>query len=200
MSFEHIIAFNIALVAAILSPGPAFLVAVRTTLSAGRRAGIAIGAGLGMMAATWTVMALLGLDVLFVLFPWAYAFTKTVGAIYLLYVAYRMWKDAGKAIDAQTKTPRHAFCQGLLINLLNPKSVIFAAAVLIVVFPAEMSATENGVIVLNHLVVELVFYTTLAFGMSTTAVSQKYLRAKVYIDRTASVILGSLGARLLASR
>jgi threonine/homoserine/homoserine lactone efflux protein len=200
MSFEHIIAFNIALVAAILSPGPAFLVAVRTTLSAGRRAGIAIGAGLGMMAATWTVMALLGLDVLFVLFPWAYAFTKTVGAIYLLYVAYRMWKDAGKVLDAQTKTPRHAFCQGLLINLLNPKSVIFAAAVLIVVFPAEMSATENGVIVLNHLVVELVFYTTLAFGMSTTAVSQKYLRAKVYIDRTASVILGSLGARLLASR
>jgi threonine/homoserine/homoserine lactone efflux protein len=200
MSFEHIIAFNIALVAAILSPGPAFLVAVRTTLSAGRRAGIAIGAGLGMMAATWTVMALLGLDVLFVLFPWAYAFTKTVGAIYLLYVAYRMWKDARKALDAQTKPPRHAFFQGLLINLLNPKSVIFAAAVLIVVFPAEMSATENGVIVLNHLVVELVFYTTLAFGMSTTAVIQKYLRAKVYIDRTASVILGSLGARLLASR
>jgi threonine/homoserine/homoserine lactone efflux protein len=200
MSFEHLVAFNVALIAAILSPGPALLVAVRTSLSAGRRAGIAIGAGLGLMAATWTLMALLGLDVLFELFPWAYALTKSVGAIYLLYVAYRMWKDARREVHAQTKPPSHAFRQGILINLLNPKSVLFAAAVLIVVFPADMSTKQNSVVVLNHLVVELVFYTALAFGMNTTTVSQRYLRAKVYIDRTASVVLGSLGARLLASR
>jgi threonine/homoserine/homoserine lactone efflux protein len=125
------------------------------------------------MAAVWTLIALLGLDVLFELFPWAYAVTKTIGALYLLYVAYRMWRDAGKAIDAKTKPPSHAFRQGILVNLLNPKSVLFAAAVLIVVFPADMSAIENGVVVLNHLVVELVFYTVLAFGLSTTAASRR---------------------------
>lgn len=111
-----------------------------------------------------------------------------------------MWKDARKTIDAQTKPPGHAFRQGILVNLLNPKSVLFAAAVLIVVFPSDMNAIENGIIVLNHLVVELVFYTVLAFGLSTTAASQRYLRAKVYLDRSTSVILGLLGIRLLASR
>jgi threonine/homoserine/homoserine lactone efflux protein len=54
--------------------------------------------------------------------------------------------------------------------------------------------------VLNHLVIELVFYTALAIGMSTEAVSRMYLRAKTSIDRVAAVVLGALGVRLLLGR
>lgn len=200
MRIEHLIAFNLALFAAIVSPGPAFLVALRTTLSAGRRAGVAIGFGLGLMAATWTLAALLGLEAVFQVFPWAYSAAKTLGATYLLYLAYKMWRGAGNPIESQLKPARHAFVQGLLINLLNPKSVLFAAAILIVVFPSDMSAAENALVVGNHLLVELAFYSALAFGMSIKAISAGYLRAKVYLDRTASVILGALGVRLLTNR
>lgn len=200
MTFEHLIAFNIALFAAIASPGPAFLVAVRTALSAGRAAGIAIGCGLGLMAATWTLMALLGLEAVFRLFPWAFTAAKSAGAAYLLYVAYKMWTGARDPIDAQVRPTNRAFRQGFLINLLNPKSVLFAAAVLIVIFPAEMSGVETAVVVLDHLAVELLFYTALACAVSTPAVSKRYLRAKVYTDRMASVVLGALGLRLLVSR
>ena len=45
------------------------LMATQTSLSAGRKAGIAVGAGLGLMAAIWTMMALLGFGVVFELFP-----------------------------------------------------------------------------------------------------------------------------------
>jgi len=200
MTIEHVLAFNIALLVAIASPGPALLVAIRTTLSAGRGAGIAIGGGLGLMAATWTLAALLGLETAFRLFPWAYATAKLAGAAYLLYIAYKLWRGARNTVGAQARPANRAFRQGFLINLLNPKSVLFAAAVLIVVFPAEMSAVENAAVVLNHLVVELLFYTALAFGMSTEAVRRTYLRAKIYIDRTASVVLGALGLRLFVSR
>jgi threonine/homoserine/homoserine lactone efflux protein len=74
-----------------------------------------------------------------------------------------MWTGARERIDSQTQPAMHAFRQGFLVNLLNPKSALFAAAVLIVVFPENM-------------------------------------RTKVYIDRVASLILGSFGARLLLSR
>ena len=84
MSIHHLIAFNIALIAAILSPGPAFLVAVQTTLRSGRRAGIAVGCGLGLMASIWTAMALLGLDAVFAVFPWAYAAAKICGTVPLI--------------------------------------------------------------------------------------------------------------------
>jgi threonine/homoserine/homoserine lactone efflux protein len=194
---SHLVAFNLALIAAILSPGPALLVAIRTTLSTGRGAGIGIGIGLGLMAATWTMAALLGFDAAFRLFPWAYAGAKALGALYLIYIAYRMWRGARNPIEAQNRLARNAFQQGILINLLNPKSVLFAAAVLIVVFPSQMTFTENAVVVGNHLIVEFVFYTMLAFAMSSELVSTRYLRAKVYLDRGASLILGALGIRLL---
>jgi len=200
MAIEHLIAFNIALFAAMASPGPAFLITVKTALTAGRSAGIALGFGLAVMASTWTAMAFLGLEAIFRLFPWAYAVVKAIGAIYLLYIAYGMWRGAHKSVSATVKPARHAFRQGILINMLNPKSVLFAAAVLIVIFPTDTSMAESSIVVLNQLIMEILFYTALAFGMSTQAVSQQYLKAKAYIDRTASLILGALGLRLLLNR
>jgi threonine/homoserine/homoserine lactone efflux protein len=200
VSLEHLIEYNVALLAAKLSPVPAFLIVVKTTLSGGRNAGIAVGCGLGLMASTWTLLALLGLDAVFVLFPWAYTTAKTIGALYLLHIAFKMWTGARKPIDSQARPVTHAFRQGFLVNLLNPKSVLFAAAVLIVVFPENTSGADNAVIVLNHLVIEFVFYATLASCLSSAAISRRYLRARLYIDRAASIILGSLGARLFLSR
>ncbi len=200
MSIEHLIAFNIALLAAFVSPGPALLVAVCTTLSSGRRAGIAVGCGLGLVAATWTMMALLGLEAVFRLVPWAYATAKIAGAIYLLYVAYKMWIGAKNDIETEIKPAKHAFRQGMMINILNPKSVLFAAAVLIVIFPADMTLLENAAVVLNHVVVEILLYTLLAVALGTQSVRKRYLRAKLYLERFSAIVLGGFGLRLVADR
>ena len=200
MTIGQLLAFNIALLVAIASPGPALLMAVKTTLGGGCRAGIAVGAGLGLMAATWTLMALLGLGVVFELFPAVYVAARVTGAAYLLYLAYRIWRNASAPVKAQGEPARHAFRHGFLINLLNPKSVLFAAAVLVAVFPAGIGATDSLVIVVNHFLVEVAFYTTLALCLSTKLVAKRYMQAKVYIDRFAATVLGALGFRLLWSR
>ncbi|WP_282094193.1 LysE family translocator [Epibacterium ulvae] len=200
MELTHILAFNLALFAAMISPGPAFLVVVQNTLSSGRRAGGATGFGLACVAALWTTAALLGLDVVFTLFPWAYVVVKTIGALYLLYVAYATWQNARKPVVDNAKPMHHAFRQGLMVNALNPKSVLFAAAVLAVIFPSNMSLWENGFIIVNHFVFEVVFYTLLAFVMSRKAVSKGYVSAKMYIDRMSALVLGLLGGRLLLDR
>ncbi|SLN20759.1 Leucine efflux protein [Roseovarius albus] len=200
MTIEHLIAFNLALFAALASPGPALLVSIKTTLTTGRNAGMAIGCGLGLMAALWTLTALLGLEVVFELFPWAYVIVKTAGAIYLIYIACSMWKHARDQAESIEQPARHAFRQGIMINLLNPKSVLFAAAVLVVIFPSDMTTGQSVFVMLNHLFVEIVFYCGMALGMSTKAVSAAYLRAKVYIDRVSAGVLGLLGMKLLISR
>ncbi len=145
MTIDQIIAFNVVLMAAILSPGPAFLLLIRTALAEGRRAGIATGVGLAAMASVWTLSALLGLDALFTLVPWLYTFVKFAGACYLLYLAYKTWRTARVPLQSDVRPARHAFREGVLVNALNPKSVMFAAAVLVVVFPAEISARRQGV-------------------------------------------------------
>ena len=93
-----------------------------------------------------------------------------------------------------------AFRQGSPVNLFNPKSVLFAAAVLVTVFPAGSGLADSIVIVANHFLVEIAFYTALAFGMSTQAVAKRYVWAKNYIDRAAAAVLGALGVRILLSR
>ena len=200
MTIEHMIAFNLTLLAAIASPGPALLVAIRTTLSNGRASGMAVGLGLGLVAAVWTLMALMGLDVIFDLFPWVYTTAKVVGALYLIYVAIAMWRGAKTPINTEIKPARHAFRQGVIINLLNPKSVLFAAAVLVIIFPENLSVTENLIIAGNHLIIEILFYGILALTMSTNAVSSRYIRAKVYLDRVAAGVLGALGLRIMLDR
>lgn len=204
MTLEQLIAFNLALFAALISPGPAFLLTVQTAVQSGRRAGAAVGCGLAVVAATWTLMALLGLEAIFRIVPWAYTAVKIAGALYLIYLAWGMWRGATRPLNAQVDPARQrlgrAFRRGLLINLLNPKSVLFAAAVLVVVFPGGTSLLDKVIIVANHVAIEVLFYGAMAFGFGSAAVSRRYLRMKMWLDRIAAAVLTALGIRLLLSR
>ena len=198
----HLIAFNLTLLAAMASPGPALLLALRTSLAYGPVAGIATGAGLGLMAAAWTAAALLGLGLVFTLFPFAYVAIKTLGALYLIWIAYTLWRDARKPLSQSGPAlPRgRAFRTGLLVNLGNPKSVLFASAVLLVIFPADLGLAAKALIVANHFLVELAVYTGFALLLSTPPARAGYLRAKPLLDRIAASVLGLLGLRLLLDR
>ncbi len=202
MELTQLIAFNLSLLAALASPGPAMLLSIRATLSGGRAQGLATGLGLGTMAAIWTLMALLGLDAIFTLFPWAYLAIKIIGATYLLWIAYGMWRNAQAALDTQDAPAprRHAFRTGLMVNLANPKSVLFAASVLVVIFPPDLTLAQKALIVTNHLIVEWIAYSLFALALSTKPARDGYLRLKSIFDRVAASILGILGLRLLTER
>ena len=201
MSALDLVAFNAVLAAAILSPGPALLFALRTALADGRAAGIAAGLGLGLLAALWTLAALLGLEALFFLFPWAYTALKIGGAAYLLYLAWGTWRAACAPLEETPKKPRgRAFLDGVLINLGNPKSVLFAASVLVVVFPKGLSTGEIALITVNHMMVEWLFYTGFAVILSGAPARRAYFGAKPWIDRAAAVMLGALGLKLASGR
>jgi threonine/homoserine/homoserine lactone efflux protein len=203
LTLAQLIAFNATLLAAMAAPGPAFLLVLRHSMAEGGRAGFLEGAGLGLVASWWTGAALLGLSALFALVPWLYAALKTAGALYLLYLAWGMWRGAARPLDAgavHARTDARAFRSGATVNLLNPKSILFAGAVIVVIFPAGLTSFDSALIVLNHLVVELCFYAVLAFGFSTAPARAAYKRAKFYADRVAATVLAALGLRLLFER
>jgi threonine/homoserine/homoserine lactone efflux protein len=194
------IAFNLTLLAAMAAPGPALLYALRQSVAGGFWAGVATGAGLGLMAALWTGAALLGLNAVFALVPWAYIALKTAGALYLIWIAIQLWRSANQPVSDSAHPGARAFLGGLLVNLANPKSVLFAGAVLVVIFPPDLSLGAKALIVANHFIVELVVYTLFAACLSSAPARAGYLRLKPIIDRTAAVILGALGLRLLFGR
>ncbi|WP_299148413.1 LysE family transporter [uncultured Tateyamaria sp.] len=200
LTLPDLLAFNAVLLAALASPGAAMLYITRMTVASGRMAGLATGVGLGTAAALWTLAAFLGLEAVFTLFPWTYTALKLGGAAYLIWIAIQTWRNARQPLgDAPTPKGR-AFASGLLVNAGNPKSMLFAAAVIVVIFPQGLAARDIALIVLNHWMLELVFYGLLATLLSSGPARAGYVSLKPLLDRIAATLLGALGLRLILEK
>ncbi len=200
MTWESLLAFNLVLMAAIASPGAALLYFIKTTVASGRSAGMATGLGLGTAAALWTLAALLGLETVFALFPWTYTTLKIAGAAYLIWIAIQTWRHARNPLPQAPARHGKTVLSGFLVNAGNPKSMLFAAAVIVVVFPQGLTAPQIALIVANHFVVELAFYTIFALALGSEPARRGYLGLKPVLDRIAATLLGALGLRLLLER
>lgn len=200
MSWESLLAFNLVLAAAIASPGAALMYFIKTTVASGRTAGMLTGVGLGAAAALWTLAALLGLEVVFRLFPWTYTALKIGGALYLMWIAYQTWRQAHAPLSDAPLARGRTVAAGFLVNLGNPKSMLFAAAVIVVVFPQGLAPQHIALIVLNHLLLELAFYALCASLLGSASARAGYLSLKPIFDRIAATVLGALGLRLILDR
>lgn len=200
LTFADLIAFNAVLLAALAAPGAALLYFIKTIVASGRAAGMATGLGLGTAAALWTLAALLGLEAVFAVFPWAYTALKIGGALYLIWIAIQTWRHARDPLsDAPTPNGR-AVLSGILLNLGNPKSMLFAAAVIVVVFPQGLAPTDIAIIVLNHWLLEIAVYGTFAVLLSSAPARRGYISLKPLLDRIAATLLGALGLRLILEK
>ena len=200
LTLAELIAFNVVLIAAIASPGAALLYFIKTTVTSGRVSGMLTGIGLGLAAALWTLAALLGLEAVFALFPWTYTVLKIGGALYLLWIAIQTWHHARDPIGAAPMPHGRAILSGVLLNMGNPKSMLFAAAVIVVVFPQGLGVVDIAVIVANHLLLELLFYALFAILLSSPPARRGYISLKPVLDRIAATLLGALGLRLILEK
>ncbi|WP_308914942.1 LysE family translocator [Jannaschia sp. LMIT008] len=198
LTWAHVAAFNVALLFAVAAPGPAFLLCTHSALTGGRREGIVVGMGLAVVAGLWTLAALLGLEALFDAFPMAYTAMKVGGAVLILGFAVVAWRTAGDPIQPKTpRSRRQAFLRGAALNLANPKSILFSAGVLLVIFPPGLSGTQMTLITINHIVLEVVVYAILATMLSRPSVRARYVARRTIMGRIMAVVLGGLGLRLL---
>jgi len=200
LTLAHLAVFNVALFFAVAAPGPAFLLCSQAALRGGRAEGAAVGAGLAVMAGLWTLAALAGLDTLFELFPGLYTAMRLGGAALILFFAIMIWRGADAPVEATLPVSgRRAFLRGFALNLANPKSIIFSAGVLLVIFPPDLSPAEMALITANHIVLEVVVYAAIASVLTRPSVRARYLGHKPLLSRAMALVLGGLGLRLLVT-
>ncbi len=117
-----------------VTPGPANLFAVATGMQRGR--GQALLGVIGMNAATlvWFGAASLGLGTLVVAFPQAFRVVAVLGALYVAWLGLKALRGAFKTqADPDQALPtrgRGALVDGFLVQIANPKAVLFFTAVL----------------------------------------------------------------------
>src|SRR5215831_1913638 len=83
-----------ALAVGVVSPGPSFVMVVRTALAVSRRAGLAAALGMGVGGVVFAGLALLGLHAVLMQAGWASIGFKLVGAAYLFHLALALWRGA----------------------------------------------------------------------------------------------------------
>jgi threonine/homoserine/homoserine lactone efflux protein len=120
-------------IALLLVPGPAVLYVVTRSIEMGRSGGLASVAGITTGTVAYVVFATVGLSSLILASTVAFDAVKYVGAAYLLVLGVRRLLGRGLTepdAEAAPRTRRRAYAQGVVVNLTNPKTIVFIFAFL----------------------------------------------------------------------
>lgn len=126
-----LLAFVPAGLALNLTPGADMMFTLAQGLKGGPRAGMAANAGIAVGGMVHTVIAGLGLGALVAAHPLAFDVIRWAGVAYLLWLAVQALR-AGPMVarDVAVRSLGRVFLDGLLVNLLNPKVILFILAFL----------------------------------------------------------------------
>ena len=134
MSYQVWLAYMLACWVISISPGAGAIASMSSGLNYGFRRGYwnALGLQLALLVQIGIVAA--GVGVLFATTPWAFLVVKWFGVLYLLYLAYLQWKAPTQSIEIQQEQPNKSIAKlvlhGFLVNMSNPKAIVFLLAVL----------------------------------------------------------------------
>jgi threonine/homoserine/homoserine lactone efflux protein len=127
-----LVTFVPACLALNLTPGADMMFCLGQGLRAGPRAAMAANLGIGLGCMVHTLLAGLGLGALVAAHPMAFDVIRWVGVGYLLWLAIQTLRAplGGQVAGAQAKSVRSVFADALVVNLLNPKVILFILAFL----------------------------------------------------------------------
>ena len=125
--------FVFAALALLLVPGPAVLYVVARSIHQGRRVGLASVLGIHVGTLVHITAATVGLSALIVSSAVAFTAVKIAGAVYL--VGLGLWTLLSRRLEPEIalggeRDLGRAFAQGIVVNVLNPKTALFFLAFL----------------------------------------------------------------------
>jgi homoserine/homoserine lactone efflux protein len=158
-----------------LSPGPGVFASISSGLHHGFRLGL--WNGIGMQAAILILVGIVsfGLGAILIASETLFTMVKWIGVAYLIWLGIVTWRAPAKGFrdegDDRAQTPREVFMRGFLVNITNPKGIIFFAAI----FPqfidvARAQAPQYAILAATTIAVDL------AVMLGYTALAAKVLR------------------------
>lgn len=161
---ETAAAFFLASALLALVPGPDNIFVLTQSALQGRVAGIAVTLGLCTGLLVHTTAVALGIAVVFQTSETAFTALKSLGAGYLLYLAWQAYRASAKPIrrnQTDGLSRKSLYLRGIIMNVTNPKVSIFFLA-----FLPQFARPERGALTLQLLLLGGIFIlaTLLVFG------------------------------------
>src|SRR3954470_10133708 len=124
----QLIAFAIAAVVLIATPGPNFLYVLTRAATQGRRAGLVAACGLGAGVLIHTTLAALGVAAVIRSSYVLFRVIKYGGSLYLIYLGIRALRsapDGTGAVRPNGDSGARVFWQSIVTSMTNPKTILF---------------------------------------------------------------------------
>lgn len=191
--------YVVAVSVVMMTPGPAMLLALSNGASHGMRV-----AGFGMAGAALSDLLLIGavgcgLGALLQASEQLFSLVKWVGAAYLLYLAWVLWRaptqPLSEASPQAASTGHSAFLRALFVGLSNPKGLLFFSAFLPqFIQPDEPVAPQYLVLALISVLIDCAMMSLYALG-GRHAMRRLSSRMMRWINRSCSgtLVLLALG-------
>jgi threonine/homoserine/homoserine lactone efflux protein len=193
-----------------LSPGPDNLFVLVQSAQRGWRVGLCVVLGLCLGLVGHTTAVALGLAAMVAASPMLFTAIKLCGAAYLAYLAWGAWRapiSAGGSVQVRSERDRltwssalHWTGRGVLMNLSNPKVLIFFLA-----FLPQFADPARGSLAPQVMALGCVFMlaTLLVFGSIACGsglfgrILLRSARAQRWLNRIAATVFGALALRLV---
>lgn len=191
------------------TPGPNMLLVMSHGARFGLRAAVMTMAG--CMTALLCMMSIsaAGLGALLHSFPAVFDALRYLGAAYLAYLGYKLWRSGvsgqAEAADHQqeaiSRSGRSCYRQGLAVAASNPKAIVFSAAFFPQFIQPELPALPQfGILLSTFTVIEVSWY--LIYALSGHKLSRYLQQAHVLknFNRVTGGVFVGFAALMAASR
>jgi threonine/homoserine/homoserine lactone efflux protein len=199
-----IAAYSILLIAA-SSPGPAVAMLLGISMQQGRGPALTASAGIACGSSVINLATLVGVGLLLSQLAWAMTLLRLIGAGYLLYLAWGAFRKAAQPPAVASVTPAihgraSLFIAGLLMQITNPKAIVFWLAI------ASVGATEGGgaavilAFVAGAWLISFACHGAWAVFLSARPIRAAYQRARRWIEGALGVFFTIAAYKLATSR
>jgi threonine/homoserine/homoserine lactone efflux protein len=202
MDLANLLVFATAYLAVVVLPGPGVTALIARVLVRGTRGAPAFIAGFVAGALIWFVVAAVGLAALTVTFAGLFVAIRYAGAVYLLYLAWKLWAAPAQpmdVLDASSESRGRLFLAGLAINLGNPKAVVFFLALLPTVVNLE-TLTPLGFAEMAGAIALIVVIVFTAYAITAARARRLFTspRAVRLLNRSSGIAMAGAAAAVAA--
>ena len=188
-----------------ITPGPGVFSSLSSGLNHGFRVGLWNGVGMQAANAILVGIVSLGLGAILLASETLFSVVKWLGVAYLVYLGVVTWRSRPEGFardrDDRARTPREVFWRGFLVNITNPKGIIFFAAILPqFIDVARPQLAQYGIFAATTFSVDVVImmgYTALAAKVFAAMKDERRLR---WINRTLGGAFVAAGLALAGFR
>jgi threonine/homoserine/homoserine lactone efflux protein len=192
---------------AVVSPGPAVVALINTSMTKGRKAGMAFATGIMTGSLVWASLSAIGLAALIAAYAELLVVIKIAGGIYLLYLAWKAFRSAASTDEALRQasgdggeTLGRLYLKGFLLHLTNPKAIFIWISLVSLGLPTGAPASIMLVYIIGCLSIGLLSLNAMALMFSTSPVVAGYRKARRYIEATMGAFFALAGVKMLTTQ